>query len=242
MAPSVPGRVSHRMNVPQGCASSASASSTWSPRPTRALRPRHECKPGQHHAPRSSGRGAKRKGTRPRRLLHGPRTRRGAAADVDLVFIGALTEAACSLTLSNLFSRGAVTVLGGPHARCYPGGRPEAFDYVVGFTDRAVVGEVPRDRSPHRPSAHLTAQRAARGAPLRERWKFIEPTLKARSFKHVPMIGSLTSLHPALHRFVVPYQPLLIRRPSEDRRFGNLRSGRTWAGTTRTSGSDSTTT
>ena len=42
--------------------------------------------------------------------------------NVDIVFIGAFTEAAqTAYALSNLFqSKGAVTVLGGPHARCYP--------------------------------------------------------------------------------------------------------------------------
>ncbi|MFV1979886.1 MAG: radical SAM protein, partial [Rhodothermia bacterium] len=42
--------------------------------------------------------------------------------DVDIAFIGAFTQAAyISYALSNLFrSRGAVTVLGGPHARSYP--------------------------------------------------------------------------------------------------------------------------
>ena len=43
-------------------------------------------------------------------------------ANVDLVFIGAFTEAAhTAYALSNLFrSKGAITVIGGPHARCYP--------------------------------------------------------------------------------------------------------------------------
>jgi hypothetical protein len=42
--------------------------------------------------------------------------------NLDLVFIGAFTEAAqLAYALSNLCrSQGAVTVLGGPHARCYP--------------------------------------------------------------------------------------------------------------------------
>lgn len=42
--------------------------------------------------------------------------------NLDLVFIGAFTEAAqTAYALSNLYrSGGAVTVLGGPHARCYP--------------------------------------------------------------------------------------------------------------------------
>jgi hypothetical protein len=42
--------------------------------------------------------------------------------NADLVFISAYTEAAqTAYALSNRFrSRGAVTALGGPHARCYP--------------------------------------------------------------------------------------------------------------------------
>src|SRR5213078_1076481 len=42
--------------------------------------------------------------------------------NVDLVFIGAFTEGAfLAYALSNLFrSKGAVTALGGPHARAYP--------------------------------------------------------------------------------------------------------------------------
>src|SRR5438132_5726292 len=52
--------------------------------------------------------------------------------DVDLVFIGAFSEAALlAYALSNLFrSRGAITVLGGPHARCYPEDARRYFDYV----------------------------------------------------------------------------------------------------------------
>src|SRR5256714_522926 len=74
-------------------------------------------------------------------------------ADVDLVFIGAFTEAALlAYSLSNLFrSRGAVTVLGGPHARCYPEDARRYFDYVLGFTDRSVVREVLNECAPHRP-------------------------------------------------------------------------------------------
>ena len=42
--------------------------------------------------------------------------------DLDLVFIGAFTDSALlAYALSRRFqSRGAATVLGGPHARCYP--------------------------------------------------------------------------------------------------------------------------
>src|ERR1700736_2854575 len=43
-------------------------------------------------------------------------------SNVDLAFIAAFTEAAhTAYALSNLFrSKGAITAIGGPHARCYP--------------------------------------------------------------------------------------------------------------------------
>ena len=62
--------------------------------------------------------------------------------DLDVLFIGAFTQAAqLAYALSNLYrSRGAVTVLGGPHARCYPEDARQYFDYVLGFTDQARRG------------------------------------------------------------------------------------------------------
>src|SRR2546429_4263897 len=83
-------------------------------------------------------------------------------ADVDLLFIGAFTEAALlAYALSNLFrSRGAVTVLGGPHARCYPEDARRYFDYVLGFTDQTVIRDVLQDCDRHRPvGRHLAASR-----------------------------------------------------------------------------------
>ena len=68
--------------------------------------------------------------------------------DVDLVFIGAFTEAAqLAYALSALLrSRGAVTVLGGPHARCYPQDAAEVLRL------RARLHR-PRGRSRSRPRA-----------------------------------------------------------------------------------------
>src|SRR5438552_6510196 len=102
--------------------------------------------------------------------------------DVDVVFLGAFTESAqLSYALSALLrSRGAVTVLGGPHARCYPQDAQKYFDYVLGFTDQAVIREVLEDAGPHRPlGRHLAAARQPLRLPgVRERWKYIEPTLR----------------------------------------------------------------
>jgi hypothetical protein len=146
--------------------------------------------------------------------------------DVDIVFIGAFTEAALlSYALSSLFrSKGAVTVLGGPHARCYPEDARKYFDYVVGFTDKAVIGEILRDCSPHRPTGvHIDAKKQPASLPgVRERWKFIEPTLrKAPLFKIVPMIGSLGCPYTCSFCIdsVVPYQPLDFGVLAEDLRF-----------------------
>src|SRR2546427_352428 len=147
-------------------------------------------------------------------------------ADVDLVFIGAFTEAALlAYALSNLFrSRGAVTVLGGPHARCYPEDARRYFDYVLGFTDRAVIREVLQDGARHRPvGMHRAAPRQPATLPgVRERWKFIEPPLrKAPFFKIVPMLGSLGCPYTCSFCIdsVVPYQPLDMQVLQDDLKF-----------------------
>jgi len=146
--------------------------------------------------------------------------------NIDLVFIGAFTEAAqLAYALSNLFrSRGAVTVLGGPHARCYPQDAQKYFDYVLGFTDKAVVREVLQDCSQHRPTGSYIAakQQPAQLPGVRERWKFIEPTLrKAPLIKMVPMLGSLGCPYTCSFCIdsVVPYQSLDFDVMKEDLRF-----------------------
>src|SRR5690349_17484840 len=63
---------------------------------------------------------------------------------VDLVFISSFTHAALlAYSLSNYFRKqGAVTVLGGPHARCYPDDAVKYFDYVIGFSNKSILGDV----------------------------------------------------------------------------------------------------
>jgi hypothetical protein len=136
-------------------------------------------------------------------------------SNVDIVFIGAFTEAAqTAYALSAMSrSRGAVTVLGGPHARCYPQDAQKYFDYVVGFTDRGIIRDILNDCSPHRPlGVRLAAPQQPAALPgLRERWKFAEPTLrKAPLIKMVPMIGSLGCPYTCSFCIdsTVPYQPL----------------------------------
>src|SRR3989440_4023989 len=145
---------------------------------------------------------------------------------VDLVFIGAFTEAALlAYSLSNRFrAQGAVTVLGGPHARCYPEDARKYFDYVLGFTDRNVIREVLRDCSVHRPEGVvLAAKQQPRELPgVQQRWKFIARTLrKAPLLKIVPMLGSLGCPYTCSFCIdsVVPYQPLDVAVMKDDLRF-----------------------
>ncbi|HYF38981.1 MAG TPA: radical SAM protein [Gemmatimonadales bacterium] len=146
--------------------------------------------------------------------------------DLDLVFVGAFTQSAqLAYALSNFFRRrGAVTVLGGPHARCYPEDACKYYDYVLGFTDRNTVAEVCRECEPHRPMGrHLSAARQPVDLPtLEERWKFVEPTLaKAPTIKIVPMIGSLGCPYTCCFCIdsTVDYQPLSFAQLRNDLSF-----------------------
>lgn len=152
--------------------------------------------------------------------------RKELPVDVDLVFICSFTQAAfLAYSLSNLFrNMGAVTVLGGPHARCYPEDACRYFDYVLGFTDEEIIEEVLEDCKPHRQSGrHLTAVRQPAGLPgVKERWKFIEPTIKKAPFlKLIPMIGSMGCPYTCSFCIdsTVKYQPLDFDTLKEDLRF-----------------------
>lgn len=148
------------------------------------------------------------------------------AVETDVLFIGAFTLSAhTAYALSNLFRQnGAVTVLGGPHARCYPEDAEKYFDYVLGFTDKAQVEDILREAAPHRPvGKRLASLKPPSHLPgVRERWPFIEATLKKAPFiKMVPMIGSLGC--PYTCEFcidsTVDYQPLGFEQITVDMRF-----------------------
>ena len=144
----------------------------------------------------------------------------------DLVIIGTFSQGAqLAYALSNLFrSKGAVTVLGGPHARCYPQDAEKYFDYVLGFTDKTVIRDLLQDCSPHRP---IGVQLSANGQPValpsvQERWKFIEIAhRKAPWIKAVPMLGSMGCPYTCSFCIdsVIPYQPLEFDGIKSDLRF-----------------------
>jgi hypothetical protein len=145
--------------------------------------------------------------------------------DVDVLFIASYTQTALlAYALSNIYrQRGVVTVLGGSHARCYPHDAASYFDYVLGFTDRALVDQVLEECEPHHPGLCLSAKRQPAQLPgVRERWKFIEPTIaKASPIKIIPMIASLGCPYTCSFCIdaAVDYQPLDTDQIREDLTF-----------------------
>jgi len=146
--------------------------------------------------------------------------------DTDVLIVGAFTRAAqAAYAISNLAQqRGAITVLGGPHARCYPEDAVRYFDYVLGFTDKKIIADLLRDGAPHRP---IGRRISAAGQPLdlpslEQRWKFVEATnAKAPLLKVVPMIGSMGCPYTCSFCIdsVVDYQPLAFDQIRADLRF-----------------------
>lgn len=147
-------------------------------------------------------------------------------ADLDLVFIGAFTESALvAYALSNRFhAHGTVTVLGGPHARCYPEDAQKHFDYVLGFTDEAVIDDILADCSRHAPlGVRMSAPRQPHQLPgVRDRWEFMEHTLrKAPLIQVVPMLASVGCPYTCSFCIdsTVPYQLLDTETLKSDLRF-----------------------
>ena len=145
---------------------------------------------------------------------------------LDLVFICSFTQAALlAYALSNYFkSRGTVTVLGGPHARCYPDDAIRYFDYVLGFTHKSTITDILNNCQAQPGQGKYIS---ARGQPLelpgvKERWKFIEPTLRKAPFiKIVPMLASVGCPYTCSFCIdsTVQYQALSAETVKEDLSF-----------------------
>jgi hypothetical protein len=146
--------------------------------------------------------------------------------DMDLLFISAFSQTALlAYAISAMYRKsGTITALGGPHARCYPEDAQRYFDYVFGFTDASLVGDVLAECAPHRPlGVSVGAARQTMTLPgVRERWRFIEPTLaKAPVIKIVPMLASLGCPYTCSFCIdsTVAYQPFTTDVLRDDLRF-----------------------
>jgi len=198
-------------------------------RPTRALYPRYMNANLASIMPQAIGVWCEEMGHKVRFVCYTGREDifREVGSDVDLLFIGGFTRSAqLSYALSNYFrSKGVVTVLGGPHARCYPDDAALYFDFVLGFTDRQIVEDVLRDCAPRKPvGQYLSASQQPRALPsARERWRFISATLRKapRKLQIVPMISSLGCPYQCSFCIdsTVKYQPLSRDQLAEDLRF-----------------------
>ena len=146
--------------------------------------------------------------------------------DTDMVFISAFSASALlAYAIGNMYrQRGAVTVLGGPHARCYPEDAVRFFDYVIGLTDKSLITDLLKYAEQRRgPGVSLQAQQQIRELPgVKQRWKFIAPTLaKTPLLKLIPMIGSTGCPYTCSFCIdsVISYQSLGYEQMREDLQF-----------------------
>ncbi len=121
---------------------------------------------------------------------------KGCVQEYGLAFIVSFTQSApMAYALSNLLrSKGAVTAVGGPHARAYPEDAEKYFDYVFGTTDKDAVLEVLAECAPHRPTGRRIQSAAPPQElpPLQKRWKFVRTAMKKAPFiKVIPMLSSI---------------------------------------------------
>jgi hypothetical protein len=144
----------------------------------------------------------------------------------DIAFISAFSfTAQLAYAISNfLRSRGIKTILGGPHARCYPEDACKYFDFVLGLTDKKLICDVLKGAGQKGPEGiYLSNENHPLTLPgIEERWEFIEKVFnKTQLIKVVPIIKSFGC--PYTCDFCidanVPYQQLDLNSIKADFKF-----------------------
>jgi hypothetical protein len=115
---------------------------------------------------------------------------------LDVVFISAFTRASfVAYALSrHLRSRGAVTVLGGPHSQSFAEHSRDHFDYICQTTDRALIADLLSSSERQERGVVLCAENGPAQLPgVTQRTRFIEHCLQKGTnvLRLVPMLGSL---------------------------------------------------
>ena len=97
--------------------------------------------------------------------------------DADLVFISCYTQVSpLAYAISKLLrSRGAITVVGGPHAKALQADAVRFFNYVVGECDRDLVVDLLAGE--HRPGTIVSSAQASQRAPIGRRAAAGDPPL-----------------------------------------------------------------
>lgn len=138
--------------------------------------------------------------------------------DLDVVIVGAFTRAsALAYALAKRFRRdGAMTVIGGPHAKSFPDDCLRFFDFAIGECDKTLIDELLQGRFD--PPARLSSRRPLTDIPgVEERIHEISTAAfyrgRPRRNTQVPLLSSIGC--PYTCDFCVDWNTSYVRLPSE---------------------------